>query len=76
MATAEQAVVDIWEALAAHFRRSADPLTPEQVVEMTAYDQDAVSNALAVLYNNGHIKGATVLGTYHPVLVTGVNYRY
>ena len=75
MTTAEQTVEEVWESLAAHFRRSADPLSPEQVMEMTAFGQEAVNNALAVLYNNHQIEGHTVWGEAHPVIITRVIYE-
>lgn len=73
---AEQANEAIWEALAAHFRRSPEALTPEQVVEMTAFDERVVKNTLAVLFNNRLIEGLTVAELAHPIRVTGVNYQY
>ena len=50
-------------------------MSPEQVMEVTAFGQEAVNSALAVLYNNGQIEGHTVWGEAHPVIVTRVIYE-
>ncbi len=52
MSNAQTAVEEVWEALAAHFRRSADPVeVPEHLVEITALNEEAVINAVRVLEN-------------------------
>jgi predicted transcriptional regulator len=75
VAEPQQAQQEILDALYDHFDRSGDSLKPEQVMEMTALDEAATTNALRVLHRMGKIEGVMVAEINHPVLVTGITYE-
>lgn len=75
MANAYDAIDEVRQALRDHFGRSAQQLRVPQIMEITALDEPAVTNALAVLHNNGEIEGALVAELDHPMIVAGFRTR-
>ena len=63
---------ETYDALRVHFDRSAQPVTPEQVSEMTGLGLTAVHNALRVLHGQGSVEGLVVAEFAYPLQVTAV----
>jgi hypothetical protein len=70
----QRAQQEIMDALHDHFDRTDQPLSPEEIGEMTALDVAAVQNALRVLHKANRIEGIMVAEYHYPLKVTGVVY--
>ena len=74
MAEPHDAQYEVFEALRAHFDRSADQVNVELISEMTGLEQATVENALRVLKQANRVDGVMVAEAQHPIWVTSINY--
>jgi predicted transcriptional regulator len=70
----QRAQQEILDALHDHFDRTEQPLSAEEISEMTAIDLTVVENALRVLHKANRIEGIMVAEYQYPVKVTGIVY--
>ncbi|MGH3599200.1 MAG: hypothetical protein ACRDQH_02790 [Pseudonocardiaceae bacterium] len=74
MPTPEEAQREILDALHDHFDRTSNRLSPEQIMEMVALDEQTTHNALRVLYRANKIEGVAAMQADHPIWITGIVY--
>ncbi len=74
MTAPQKAQQEVMDRLHDHFDLTGEPLTPEQISEMTALSEDTVTSALRVLHKGGWVEGVTVEELDYPLSITGIKY--